>query len=140
MSYKNFPMVPRVIFGRGSFNQLSDIIAPKRLNVNAPFIFLVDDVFKGNAWLTSRIPLSYKDQIIYISAEEEPKMNRRLNNDYRRESSPHVPNRDTSSPNMMARPQDNQARQAVLSILQVLGRNRADRSIQDIRARVRLEA
>ncbi|MFK2821304.1 iron-containing alcohol dehydrogenase family protein [Flavobacteriaceae sp. LMIT009] len=73
MSYKNFPMVPRVIFGRGSFNQLSDIIAPKRLNVNAPFIFLVDDVFKGNAWLTSRIPLSYKDKIIYISAEEEPK-------------------------------------------------------------------
>jgi 3-deoxy-alpha-D-manno-octulosonate 8-oxidase len=66
-------MVPRVVFGRGSFNQLSDIIAPKRLNVNAPFIFLLDDVFKGNAWLTSRIPLSYKDRIIYISAEEEPK-------------------------------------------------------------------
>lgn len=73
MNYKNFPMVPRVIFGRGSFNQLNDIIAPKRLNVRAPFIFLVDDVFKGNAWLTSRIPLSYDDKIIYISAEEEPK-------------------------------------------------------------------
>ena len=73
MSFRNFPMVPRVVFGRGSFNQLSDIIAPKRLNVNAPFIFLIDDVFKGNAWLTSRIPLSYKDRIIYVSAEEEPK-------------------------------------------------------------------
>ncbi len=73
MSYKNFPMVPRVIFGRGSFNQLSEIISPKRLNVNAPFIFLVDDVFKGNAWLTSRIPLAYEDKVIYISAKEEPK-------------------------------------------------------------------
>jgi len=73
MSYKNFPMVPRVIFGRGSFNQLSEIISPKRLNVNAPFIFLVDDVFKGKAWLTSRIPLAYDDRIIYISAKEEPK-------------------------------------------------------------------
>lgn len=66
-------MVPRVVFGRGSFNQLNEIIAPKRLNVNAPFVFLVDDVFKGNAWLTSRIPLSYEDKVIYISAKEEPK-------------------------------------------------------------------
>jgi len=73
MNYKNFPMVPRVIFGRGSFNQLSDIIAPKRLNINAPFIFLVDQVFKNNTWLISRIPLSYDDRIIYISASEEPK-------------------------------------------------------------------
>lgn len=72
MNYKNFPMVPRVIFGRGSFNQLSDIIAPKRLNINAPFIFLVDDVFKSNPWLTSRIPISYDDKVMYISAEEEP--------------------------------------------------------------------
>ncbi|MEY8848944.1 iron-containing alcohol dehydrogenase family protein [Psychroserpens sp. XS_ASV72] len=73
MSYKNHPMVSRVIFGRGSFNQLSDIVAPKRLNIKAPFIYLVDDVFKGNSWLTSRIPISYNDQIIYISADEEPK-------------------------------------------------------------------
>ncbi len=73
MTYKNFPMVPRVIFGRGSFNQLNEIISPKRLNSKAPFIFLVDDVFKGNAWLTSRIQLSYSDKIIFISTIEEPK-------------------------------------------------------------------
>ncbi|GAA4969026.1 iron-containing alcohol dehydrogenase family protein [Algibacter aquimarinus] len=73
MSYKNFPMVSRVIFGRGSFNQLNDIVAPKRLNTKSPFIFLVDDVFKNNTWLTSRINLSYDDKIIYISAKEEPK-------------------------------------------------------------------
>jgi 3-deoxy-alpha-D-manno-octulosonate 8-oxidase len=66
-------MVSRVIFGRGSFNQLGDILAPKRLNVKAPFIFIVDDVFKGNSWLTSRIPLAYQDKLIYISAAEEPK-------------------------------------------------------------------
>ncbi|OIQ16033.1 iron-containing alcohol dehydrogenase family protein [Lacinutrix sp. MedPE-SW] len=73
MSYKNFPMVSKVIFGRGSFNQLGDILSPKRLNITAPFIFFVDDVFKGNAWLTSRIPLSYDDKVIYVSAKEEPK-------------------------------------------------------------------
>jgi 3-deoxy-alpha-D-manno-octulosonate 8-oxidase len=73
MSYKNSPMVPRVIFGRGSFNQLNEIISPKRLNSKAPFIYLVDDVFKGKAWMTSRIPLSYDDKLIYVSAKEEPK-------------------------------------------------------------------
>ncbi|TGV01124.1 iron-containing alcohol dehydrogenase family protein [Flavivirga rizhaonensis] len=73
MNYKNFPMVPRVIFGRGSFNQLNEILTPKRLNINAPFIYLVDDVFKNNSWLTSRIQLSYEDKIIFISSKEEPK-------------------------------------------------------------------
>jgi 3-deoxy-alpha-D-manno-octulosonate 8-oxidase len=73
MTYKNFPMVSRVVFGRGSFNQLGDILSPKRRNVNAPFIFLVDDVFKGNAWLTARISLAYDDKVIYISTKEEPK-------------------------------------------------------------------
>ncbi len=73
MTYKNFPMVPKVVFGRGSFNQLNDIISPKRINTKAPFIFFVDDVFKRKASLTSRVPLSYNDRLIYISADEEPK-------------------------------------------------------------------
>lgn len=73
MSFKNFPMVSKVVFGRGCFNQLGDIISPKRLNTKAPFIYIVDDVFQGNSWLTSRIPLSYDDKIYYISANEEPK-------------------------------------------------------------------
>ncbi len=66
-------MVPRVVFGRGSFNQLNDILAPKRKNAKAPFIYLIDDVFKNNIWLISRIELSYDDRIIYISSAEEPK-------------------------------------------------------------------
>lgn len=73
MSYKNFPMVPRVIFGRGSFNQINDVLSPKRSSIHAPFIFLIDDVFKNNAWLTSRIKLSYDDRIIFVSSKEEPK-------------------------------------------------------------------
>ena len=73
MNYKNFPMVPRVIFGRGCINQLNEILSPNRLNAKAPFIFLVDDVFKGKSLITSRIPLSYEDIIMYVSAKEEPK-------------------------------------------------------------------
>ena len=70
--YKNFPMVPRVVFGCGSFDQLGDILMTKRRHSDAPFIFLVDDVFEGKE-LVARIPLIFNDQIIFISSEEEPK-------------------------------------------------------------------
>ena len=71
-SFKNFPMVPRVIFGRGSFDELGDILLPKRRNSDAPFIFLVDDFFNGKE-LETRIPCIFNDQVIFISAHEEPK-------------------------------------------------------------------
>lgn len=70
--YRNFPMVPRVVFGAGSFDQLGDILLEKRAHSDAPFIFLVDDVFEGKA-LAERIPLIFSDQIIFVSASEEPK-------------------------------------------------------------------
>ncbi|MFV0541107.1 MAG: iron-containing alcohol dehydrogenase family protein [Aestuariibaculum sp.] len=66
-------MVPRVIFGRGCFDQLNDILEPKRLNTDAPFIYLIDDVFEKNHAFISRIQLAYNDKIIYISSAEEPK-------------------------------------------------------------------
>ncbi|ASV31447.1 iron-containing alcohol dehydrogenase family protein [Maribacter cobaltidurans] len=70
--YRNFPMVPRVVFGNGSFDQLGDILLAKRKHSEAPVIFLVDDVFEGSQ-LSSRIPQIFSDQIIYVSANEEPK-------------------------------------------------------------------
>jgi 3-deoxy-alpha-D-manno-octulosonate 8-oxidase len=71
-TYRNFPMVPRVIFGADSFDQLGAILLSKRAHSDAPFIFLVDDVFEGKA-LADRIPLIFSDQIIFVSANEEPK-------------------------------------------------------------------
>ncbi|MDC6352066.1 iron-containing alcohol dehydrogenase family protein [Zeaxanthinibacter sp. PT1] len=70
--YRNFPMVPRVIYGPGSFGQLGEILMPQRKSSDAPVIFLVDDVFEGEE-LASRIPLLFDDQLIFISADEEPK-------------------------------------------------------------------
>ncbi|MFS4456905.1 iron-containing alcohol dehydrogenase family protein [Maribacter sp. 2304DJ31-5] len=70
--YRNFPMVPRVVFGNGSFDRLGDILMPKRKHSEAPMIYLVDDVFEGTG-LPARIPKIFCDQIIFISADEEPK-------------------------------------------------------------------
>lgn len=65
-------MVPRVVYGKGSFNQLGDILMPMRNHSEAPMIYLVDAVFEGTD-LIGRIPCIFCDQIIFISAEEEPK-------------------------------------------------------------------
>ena len=70
--YRNFPMVPKVVFGKGSFDQLSSILAPQRRD-KAPFIFLVDDVFENNQELVDRINLRFNDKLVFISADEEPK-------------------------------------------------------------------
>lgn len=71
-SYRNFPMVPRVIFGQGCFAQLGDILEAKRTNKSAPFIFLVDDFFE-NENVSLCIPVAHGDEVIFVSAEEEPK-------------------------------------------------------------------
>ena len=70
-TFKNFPMVPRVVFGSGCFDQLGDILMPQRKHSDAPFIFLLDDIFEGKE-LANRIPLIFNDQLIFISADQEP--------------------------------------------------------------------
>lgn len=70
--HRNFPMVPKVVFGNGCFDQLTSILEPQRKE-NAPMIFLVDDVFKNNTSLLNRIKLEGNDKIVFISTEEEPK-------------------------------------------------------------------
>jgi 3-deoxy-alpha-D-manno-octulosonate 8-oxidase len=86
--HKNFPMVPKVVFGRGAFNQINEIISPERNGV-APFIFIVDDVFENDtSFIEDRIPLFYTDEIIYVSTVEEPKTSQvdilvsKIKNDY----------------------------------------------------------
>lgn len=70
--YRNFPMVPKVVFGPGCFDQLTSILAPQRKD-KAPFIFLVDEVFKNDQKLRDRINPRFNDKLLFISADEEPK-------------------------------------------------------------------
>ncbi|MGB7392909.1 MAG: iron-containing alcohol dehydrogenase family protein [Pricia sp.] len=70
--FRNFPMVPRVVFGGGCFDQLGDILMSQRKHADAPFIFLVDDVFEGKE-LAARIPRIFNDQLIFIDSDQEPR-------------------------------------------------------------------
>ncbi|MBS1628259.1 MAG: iron-containing alcohol dehydrogenase [Bacteroidetes bacterium] len=71
MQFRNFKMVDYVVYGRGCFNQLDEILAPQRKN-DAPIIFLVDHFFQGKE-LPNRIPLRGKDKIIFADVTFEPK-------------------------------------------------------------------
>ncbi len=71
MGFRNFKMVSFVVYGRGSFNQLDEILAPQRKG-DAPMIFLVDHFFEGKS-LLNRIPLRGKDKVIFADVTYEPK-------------------------------------------------------------------
>lgn len=71
MSFKNLKLVDYVVYGRGSFNQLDEILQPNRKG-DAPMIFLVDHFFEGKA-LAARVPAKGKDKIIFVDVTYEPK-------------------------------------------------------------------
>ncbi len=71
MNYRNFKMIGYVIYGRGAFNQLDDILQPNRKG-DAPMIFLVDHFFDGKE-LAKKIPAKGKDKVIFVDVTYEPK-------------------------------------------------------------------
>jgi 3-deoxy-alpha-D-manno-octulosonate 8-oxidase len=71
MAFRNFKMVGYVIYGRGSFNQLDEILTPRRQG-EAPMVFLVDHFFQ-NKPLAQRIPLRGRDKIVFADVTYEPK-------------------------------------------------------------------
>jgi len=70
--YRNFSIVPNIIFGRGAFGQLGDIIAPRRVTRGSYFVFVVDDVFEGKP-LESRLPMDGIDMLLRVNVDDEPK-------------------------------------------------------------------
>lgn len=71
MSFKNLKLVDYVVYGRGSFNQLDEILQPNRKG-DAPMVFLVDHFFEGKE-LVTRVPAKGKDKIIFVDVTYEPK-------------------------------------------------------------------
>src|SRR6186997_1738638 len=71
MKFRNFKMVDYVVYGRGSFDQLDEIIAPHR-EEGKPIVFLVDHFFEGKL-LVDRVPLRGNDKIIFADVTYEPK-------------------------------------------------------------------
>lgn len=70
--FRNFKLVDKVVFGRGSFNQLDEILSHQRTTASRGMIFLVDHFFENNDDFTARIPVRGNDRIIYADVTNEP--------------------------------------------------------------------
>src|SRR6478736_7838540 len=72
MTHKNFKNIDKVTYGRGSFSQLDETIAPIRKENNKYFVFVVDNYFKGKP-LSTKLQNKAEDLVYYIDVDpEEP--------------------------------------------------------------------
>jgi 3-deoxy-alpha-D-manno-octulosonate 8-oxidase len=69
--YRNFKMVDRILFGRGSFDQLGDLLDERRDRTTGGMVFLVDDVFQ-DAPLADRLPARKTDRVLWVNVDREP--------------------------------------------------------------------
>ncbi len=70
--YRNFRIVPQIIFGRGAFNQLGDVLKPRRVTEGGFVVFILDDVFTGTE-LERRLPMQGRDLLVPVDVTNEPK-------------------------------------------------------------------
>ncbi len=70
--FKNFPMISRVVYGRGCFDQLDEILAERRAPGPGGMVFVVDDVFDGKP-LAARMPVRENDLLLWANVDVEPK-------------------------------------------------------------------
>ncbi len=72
MKHRNFKTVPKIIFGRGSFDQLDDVLSDERQSPEDFVVFMVDQVHKDRP-LAERLPVHNQDQVIWLDVTDEPK-------------------------------------------------------------------
>ncbi len=70
--FRNFKLVPNVIFGRGCFDQLDEIISGQRNTADDWAVFVTDDVFTGKA-IEKRLPVHDGDMLLWVNVDDEPK-------------------------------------------------------------------
>jgi 3-deoxy-alpha-D-manno-octulosonate 8-oxidase len=68
--YRNLRIVPYLIFGRGSYAQLGDVLRPRR--TGSPVVFMIDDVHEPRPFV-SRLPMEKEDLLLFVNADVEPK-------------------------------------------------------------------
>lgn len=68
MLHKNFKNIDRVTYGRGSFAQLGETIAPIRQENQGYFVFIVDNYFNGKP-LANRLQNQPEDLVYFIDVD-----------------------------------------------------------------------
>ncbi|MGZ3933063.1 MAG: alcohol dehydrogenase, partial [Bacteroidia bacterium] len=68
MQHKNFKNIDKVTYGRGSFAQLAETIAPVRQENNKYFVYVVDNYFKGKE-LSHKLQNTSEDLVYFIDVD-----------------------------------------------------------------------
>ncbi len=66
--HKNFKGIEKTVFGRGSFNQLGDILNERRNDNDKFMLFIIDNYFKGKD-LEKKIPAQKGDIVKFIDVD-----------------------------------------------------------------------
>lgn len=66
--HKNFKNIEKVVYGRGAFNQMGEIIEPVRAQNDHFFLFIIDNYFNGKD-LEGRLPIQEGDIVKYIDVD-----------------------------------------------------------------------
>ena len=77
--HKNFKNIDKVVFGRGSFSEMGNILSEKRNENNRFFLFVVDNYFKGKD-LESRIPAKPEDIVRFIDVDPNEPTTEQIDN------------------------------------------------------------
>jgi 3-deoxy-alpha-D-manno-octulosonate 8-oxidase len=77
--HKNFKNIDKVVFGRGSFSEMENILAEKRNENSSFFLFVVDSCFKGKD-LEKRIPAKPEDIVRFIDVDPHEPTTEQIDN------------------------------------------------------------
>jgi 3-deoxy-alpha-D-manno-octulosonate 8-oxidase len=66
--HKNFKGIEKTVYGRGSFNQLGEIVEAQRNQNDKFMLYLVDNYFNGKE-LAKRIPAKAEDVVMFIDVD-----------------------------------------------------------------------
>jgi len=67
--HKNFKNIDHVVFGRGSFNQLADILKPHRSANQRFMVYIIDNWFVNDENFKSRLNNQAEDLVYYIDVD-----------------------------------------------------------------------
>ncbi len=66
--HKNFKNIEKIVYGRGSFDTMHDILSEKRVENDRFFLFVIDNYFK-NKELEKRLPVKTEDVVTFIDVD-----------------------------------------------------------------------
>lgn len=77
--HKNFKNIDKVVFGRGSFSMLEQILEDKRNENDRFFLYVVDNYFNGQP-LAARLPLQPNDIVRFIDVDPHEPTTEQIDN------------------------------------------------------------